>query len=218
MSEKQMEEQIMFLDRERVVPIIERIKKGEDPEKTATVQIQINLKGYDPKKDNKISKDIVLPYKVRRADKIIVIADEQRAQTCRDAGIPFATVEELSGEDKKSKRDMLFKENKYFILCPGYNKVYQLKNILRRGKTPYILKNEDKLEDVFETARRSYKLRVKDFAVTSFPVGHTGMDADEVYENIKSGMNMLVGYLKKGVQNLKGVMIKTNQTKPVVLY
>lgn len=212
------EEQLVFLERERVVPIIERMKQNENVKKVATVQVQVNLKGFDARKDNKISKDMVLPYKVRRADKVIVIADEARAQTCREAGIPCASIEELCGDDKKPKRNSIFKENKYFILYPGYNKVYQLKNILRQGKTPYLVKSDDRIEDVYEVARRSYKLRIKDFAVTSFPVGHTGMESEEIYENIRTGVNLLISYLKKGLQNLKGVIVKTNQTKPIVLY
>lgn len=215
---KQGEEQLMFLEPGRIMGVIERLKEREDPKKIATIQIQVNLKGYDSRKDNKMSKDMSFPYKVRRLDKIIVVADEARAKTCMDANLPYVSIEEISGDDKKAKREMVLKKNKYLILCPGYNKVYQLKNILRSGKTPYILKNDDNLEAVFEAARKSYKLRIKDFAVTSFPVGHTGMESEHIYENIKAGVGLLVSYLKKGSQNLKGVIIKTNQTSPVTLY
>ncbi|ADM11510.1 ribosomal protein L1 domain-containing protein [Encephalitozoon intestinalis ATCC 50506] len=215
---KQGEEQLAFLEAKRIISVINRLKENEDAEKTATIQIQVNLKGYDARKDNKLSKDMAFPYKVRRLDKTIVIADEAHVQTCVDAEVPYVSIEEISGDNKKAKRDEVLKRNKYFILCPGYNKVFQLKNILRCGKTPYILKNDDDIKTVFETAKRSYKLRIKDFAVTSFPVGHTGMETDHIYENIKTGMGLLISYLKKGSQSLKGVMIKTNQTSPITLY
>ncbi|AFN82993.1 60S ribosomal protein L10A [Encephalitozoon romaleae SJ-2008] len=218
MNNQSEEQQLAFLDPKRITSIIDRLKENEDPEKTATIQIQVNLKGYDPRKDNKLSKDMSFPYKVRRLDKIIVIADEAHIKACVDAGLPHVSIEEIAGDDKKAKRDAVLKENKYFILCSGYNKVFQLKNILRFGKTPYILKDDDDIKAVFEAAKRSYKLRIKDFAVTSFPVGHTGMDSDHIYENIKTGMGLLISYLKKGTQNLKGVMIKTNQQSPVTLY
>lgn len=218
MSKQGEEQQLAFLDPKRIISVIDRLKENEDPEKIATVQIQVNLKGYDPRKDNKLSKDMAFPYKVRRLDKIIVIADEAHIKACVDADLPHVSIEEISGDNKKAKRDAVLKGNKYFILCSGYNKVFQLKNILRCGKTPYILKNDDDIKAVFEAAKKSYKLRIKDFAVTSFPVGHTGMESDHIYENIKTGMGLLISYLKKGTQNLKGVMIKTNQKSPVTLY
>ncbi|KAM0672433.1 putative ribosomal protein L1 [Ordospora colligata] len=212
------DDQLAFLEAKRITGVIERLKAGCKPEKVDTIQIQVNLKGYDAKKDNKVSKDMVFPYKVRRADKVIVIADEARMKECTEKDIPCVSIEEISADSKKSIRERLFKTNKYFILCPGYQKVYQLKNILRHGKTPYIMKNDDDVSKVFEQAKKSYKLRIKDFAVTSFPVGHTGMDPEHIYENIRCGMGLLISYLKKGQQSLNGVMIKTNQASPITLY
>ncbi|KAH9412296.1 putative ribosomal protein L1 [Ordospora pajunii] len=211
------DDQLAFLEVKRIVGVIERLKTG-CKEKVDTIQIQVNLKGYDAKKDNKVSKDMAFPYKVRRADKVVVIADEAHMKECTEKGIPCVLIDEISADNKKSVRERLFKTNKYFILCPGYQKVYQLKNILRCGKTPYIMKNDDDVSKVFEQAKKSYKLRIKDFAVTSFPVGHTGMDSEHVYENIKCGMGLLLSYLKKGLQSLDGVLIKTNQASPITLY
>lgn len=220
MNNKEGGEQLLFLDRHRIISAIEKIKHSMDTERSATIQIQLNLKGYDPRKDNKISKDMIFPYKVRNDDKIVVIADEARSRICQDANIPYALIEDLVGEEKTKNRirNDIFKRNKYFIMCPGYNKVYQLKNILRAGKTPYIVKSDDDIRDVFEAARKSYKFRIKDFAATSFPVGHTGMDPEQVYENVKTGMTLVISYLKKGLQSLNGVFIKATLTKPIVIY
>ncbi|CAD26579.1 60S RIBOSOMAL PROTEIN L10A (L1 in yeast) [Encephalitozoon cuniculi GB-M1] len=219
MSKQAEEEQLAFLDSGRIIGIINQLKESEDPEKIVTIQIQVNLKGFDPRKDNKVSKDMVLPYRVRSLDKTIVIADEAHVKVCIDANLPYVPIDEISGDDKKDIRESVLKKNKFFILCPGYNKIYQLKNILRCGKTPHILRNGDDINAVFETGKKSCKLRIQDdFSVTSFTVGHTGMDSEHIYENIKVGMGLLVSYLKNGSQNLKGVMIKTDQSPPVTLY
>ena len=35
----------MYLERERIIPVIDRVKNGDASDKINTVQIQINLKG-----------------------------------------------------------------------------------------------------------------------------------------------------------------------------
>ena len=120
-----------------------------------------------------------------------MIADEASAQVCMDACIPCASIEELSEDDKKVKVSLSSR-----IKSMSFSVLDTIRSTSSR---------------IFLEGESSYKLRIKDFAITPFPAWHTGMDSEQVYENARAGMNLVVYYLKKGLQNLKGVVIKTNQ-------
>lgn len=217
MSKINEKDEFLFLDKTRVESVLDEIK-SENDEFTDTIQVQVNLKGLDPKRDNKITKDVTMPHKVRYMDKIIVIADKETAERCEKNNIPFYTIDDLMQDKMIKERKNIFKINKHFILSKGYNKVYQLKNFLRAGKIPYQLKPDDKVEDVYKNATYMYKLRVKDMSVTSFPIGHTKMDNNALYENLKHVFGVVVAALKKGEDNIKNVFLKGAQKTPKKIY
>jgi large subunit ribosomal protein L10Ae len=210
--------ELSIISTTKLASSVEKIKAGLTQEQLSTVQIQVNLKGYDSKKDNKLSKDIIFPHRIRRTDKTVVIVDKENIEQCRELGVRYGLIDELMREDKKEEREKLFEDMCYFILYPGYNKVYQLKNILRVGKIPYLMKHTDDLAAVYDTGNRTFKLRIVDMAITSFVAGHTQMPTDDIVDNVKAGLNLLLSYLKKGDQNVKKVFIKADRAKPIAIY
>ncbi|EOB13884.1 60S ribosomal protein L10A [Nosema bombycis CQ1] len=62
-------DELVFLDKTKIDSVLNDIKV-ENEDFTDTIQVQVNLKGLDPKRDNKITKDVTMPHKVRYMDKI----------------------------------------------------------------------------------------------------------------------------------------------------
>ncbi|EEQ82932.1 hypothetical protein NCER_100300 [Vairimorpha ceranae BRL01] len=209
--------QLLFVDRTKIDKLLEDIKE-ENKEYTDTIQVQVSLRGLDPRRDNKITKDITMPYKSRYLSKTIVLADKDTGAICEEKGIPFVLIDDLMQDKMITEKKKIFKSNKYFILCKGSNKVFQTKIFLRAGKIPYMLKDDDKVDVVYNNALKMYRMRVKDMSVTSFPVGHTKMDNNEIFENIKHGLTIMTAALKKGEENIKNVFLKGAQRAPKKLY
>ena len=209
--------QLLFVDRTKIDKLLEDIKE-ENKEYTDTIQVQVSLRGLDPRRDNKITKDITMPYKSRYLSKTIVLADKDTGAICEEKGIPFVLIDDLMQDKMITEKKKIFKSNKYFILCKGSNKVFQTKIFLRAGKIPYMLKDDDKVDVVYNNALKMYRMRVKDMSVTSFPVGHTKMDNNEIFENIKHGLTIMTAALKKGEENIKNVFLKGAQRAPKRLY
>lgn len=209
--------QLLFVDRTKIDKLLEDIKE-ENKEYTDTIQVQVSLRGLDPRRDNKITKDITMPYKSRYLSKTIVLADKDTGAICEEKGIPFVLIDDLMQNKMITEKKKIFKSNKYFILCKGSNKVFQTKIFLRAGKIPYMLKDDDKVDVVYNNALKMYRMRVKDMSVTSFPVGHTKMDNNEIFENIKHGLTIMTAALKKGEENIKNVFLKGAQRAPKKLY
>lgn len=208
---------MLFVERTKIDRLLEEIKE-ENKDYTDTIQVQVSLKGLDARRDNKITKDITMPYKSRYLGKTIVLADKDTAIICEEKGIPFVLIDDLLQDKMITEKKKIFKTNKYFILCKGSNKVFQTKIFLRAGKIPYMLKDDDKVDVVYNNALKMYRMRVKDMSVTSFPVGHTKMDNMELFENIKHGLTIMTAALKKGEENIKNVFLKGAQKAPKKLY
>ncbi|EQB62216.1 60s ribosomal protein l10a [Vairimorpha apis BRL 01] len=167
MAKNDEQNELLFLEKTRIERFLDEIK-NENAEFTDTIQVQVNLKGLDPRRDNKITKDISMPHKARNLAKTIVLADKDTAKVS--------------------------------------------------GKIPYVLKDDDKVENIFQNALKTYRLRVKDMSVTSFPIGDTKMNNEELYENLKHGMSVVTAALKKGEENIKNVFLKGAQKAPKQVY
>lgn len=217
MAKNDEQNELLFLEKTRIERFLDEIK-NENVDYTDTIQVQVNLKGLDPRRDNKITKDISMPHKARNLAKTIVLADKDTAQICQEKSIPYFLIDDLMQDKMMNEKKKIFKQNKYFILCKGSNKIFQTKVFLRAGKIPYVLKDDDKVENVFQNALKTYRLRVKDMAVTSFPIGDTKMSNEELYENLKHGMSVVTAALKKGEENIKNVFLKGAQKAPKQVY
>ena len=217
MAKNDEQNELLFLEKTRIERFLNEIK-NENAEFTDTIQVQVNLKGLDPRRDNKITKDISMPHKARNLAKTIVLADKDTAKVCQEKNIPYYLIDDLMQDKMMNEKKKIFKQNKYFILCKGSNKIFQTKVFLRAGKIPYVLKDDDKVENIFQNALKTYRLRVKDMSVTSFPIGDTKMNNEDLYENLKHGMSVVTAALKKGEENIKNVFLKGAQKAPKQVY
>ena len=213
---------VPFLTDDALTPLVESIlaEAKQDNDKVETVQVQIATKGYENRKDPKMTKELKFPYHMRLKPLCCAIGD-LKAKAVADAhGIPFALYPEYEGKSAEAvaKRKKFIKKYKYFILCNGYNKAFNLKEILMKRKTHFMCPDETKLVETFELCKYTYKLKIKDWFSVSFPVGHTGMPAAEIVENLKFGIQYLADNLKKGPLNIKEAYVKRTSGSIVRLH
>lgn len=209
---------VSFLEDDNIVPIVQDILASKS-EKTESIQVQLNIKGYENRKDPTMTKDIVFPHPMKKNPTICIVGTEAAQPHAERLGIPLLTIAEYSGEDKKKAREAAIQNYRHFILCPGYQKAFNLRDILRKRKrTHFICPNVDQIETISNNILKTYRLKVRDWFSVSFPVGHTEMPADEIVENVKYSIQFVADNLKKGPQNVKECFIKRVSGSAIKVY
>lgn len=213
---------VSFLGNETLDPVVESILADAqaNDNKIESIQIQIATKGYENRKDPKMTKEIKFPYHMRLKPGTCAIGDANAKEIADAHNIPFALITEYEGTtpDMVKKREKFMKGFSYFILCPGYNKAFNLKEILMKKKTHFMCNDNQKLPEVFDACRFTYKLKIKDWYSVSFPVGHTGQTKEQIVDNLKYGIQFLADNLKKGPLNIKDCYIKRTTGQKIKLH
>lgn len=199
--------QVYFLEDERLTPLVNQILESCG-EKNETIQLQLNIKGYENRKDPKMTRDIVFPYIMRRDPSICVIGNDSVKPVAEKLNLPFVLASEYEGKAKEGEREKLIKKYKYYVLCQDYQKGFNLREILKKKKTHFMCPDASKLPELYDSLLTTYRLKVRDWFALSFPVGHCQMPVNQITENIKHGVQFIADNLKKGPQNIKDCFIK----------
>lgn len=214
-----------LIDKSRISSIISEITS----EKPHTYEVQLTLKNYDFKKDIRFDSNCVLPFPKRTSEKILIIADKALETECIRLEIPkysptesvsYVVFEDVSGatKDKKKLKKKLAQTHHALISIPTFNKAFEMRIIGSKGTPMFTIKTPAELGNMINELKRTVKFKLKKSPNVFFPVGHTQMDPEQVTENIVTGLTQLVGLLKKGMQNVQSVVLKSTRSKGVKLY
>lgn len=187
-----------------------------------TVEIQIGLKNYDPKKDKRFSGSLNLPHMPKLDKKIAILGDAVHLNEAKRLEIDSYGVEELKKFNKQKKVIKKFSRKYDFflasdsiirsiprILGPGLNKA---------GKFPSLLTHSENMSEKISMVKSTLKFELKKVLCLGALIGNVGMSEDMLIQNISLAINFLVSLLKKNWQNVKSVHIKSTMGKPVRIY
>ena len=187
-----------------------------------TIELQIGLKNYDPKKDKRISGTLSLPHIPKTNRKIAIIGDAVHISEALRHGIDSYGVDDLKKFNKQKKPIKKFaKKYDYFlasesiiksiprILGPGLNKV---------GKFPILISHSDNLLEKINITKAFVKFELKKVLCLGVALGNITMEDDKLIQNINLAINFLVSLLKKNWQNVNSLYLKSTMGKPVRIY
>merc|ERR1711920_315017 len=203
MGEQSQQEQLLECAQKMLQYSLEEKKRNFDE----TIEMQIMLKNYDPKKDKRFSGSVALPKVPRPRLKVCLLATEKDADRGKEAGIDVKSQEELKTWKKKEKKlahayDAFLCSASIIrqiprILGPGLNKAGKFSTSL--GATEDVASKVDFL-------KRSVKFQMKKVLNINCAVANVAMTPDEICMNITTAINFLISLLKKGWQNIKVVI------------
>mmetsp|Transcript_44777 Transcript_44777/g.62743 ORF Transcript_44777/g.62743 Transcript_44777/m.62743 type:complete len:215 (+) Transcript_44777:58-702(+) len=202
------------------------IKEVLNPEKkrkfNESVDLQFNLKNYDPTKDKRFSGSVKLPHIARPRFRVCIIADAAHEEQAEKLGILHINMDDLK---KLNKNKKLVKK-----LCESYDAflasdtvIKQVPKVVgpqmnRAGKFPTAVSPGDDLVGKIKEIQSTVKFQLKKVLCLACCVGHLKMGDDEVRQNTTMAINFLVSLLKKNWQNLSSVYLKSTMGKPQRLY
>jgi len=207
---------------ENAVSEVLKMSKKNKKNFVETVEIQIGLKNYDPKKDKRFSGTLTLPHIPKVNKKIAILGDAVHLNEATRIEIDSYGVEDLKKFNKQKKVIKKFSRKYDFflasdsiirsiprILGPGLNKA---------GKFPSLLTHSESMSEKISSVKSTLKFELKKVLCLGALIGNVCMTEEMLIQNISLAINFLVSLLKKNWQNVKSLHIKSTMGKPVRIY
>lgn len=194
---------------------IAEIRKEEKKKFEQTVDLIINLKGIDMKRDN-ISTVVTFPHLIK--DKKIC-----GFFTKKNDIVNSITPNEFQlYKDKKALKKLVQKYDAFIAVAQVMPAVATTfgKVLGPVGKMPspqlgIVMKEDDKaIKELVEKVSRSVRIKMKEASI-KLSVGREKMSDKEIADNLMVAYNGIVNALPTKKENVKNVMIKLTMGKPV---
>lgn len=197
-------------------------KAGKKRKFVETIDLQINLKMYDPKKDKRFAGTFRLPVVPRQNMKVCVLGDQKHCDEAKEKGYSFMSVDDLKKLNKnKSLVKKLAKKYDQFVASTALIK--QIPRLLgpglsRAGKFPTVVNATDSLDERITEVKAQVKFQMKKVTCLSVAVANVEMPADQIRTNVQLSMNFLASLLKKNWQNVGSVFVKSTMGPSFQIY
>jgi ribosomal protein L1 len=194
---------------------LEEIKKDKERKFDQTVDLIINLRGIDSKKDS-VNVVAVIPNKFKEKNICGFLTEKSKL-------IPTITELDFKKYSEKNAMKKLVKEFDFFVSIPKLMpKVATTfgKVLGPAGKMPspqlgiVLQENEKGIQEALNKISTSLKIRIKEASV-KVAIGKSSMDPDKIIENIKSVYTAVENALPKKKDNIKSIMVKLTMGKPI---
>jgi len=204
---------------------LEAIKEAKErAEKRSFVQsidLIVNLKDIDPKKsESRIQELIELPHPAGEVNRICVFASGELALKARREGADLvmerSDLETLMGDKKRQKE--LAKTYDFFIaeapLMPLVGRVLGT-TLGPKGRMPTPVSPTANIKEHIERHRNMVLIRLRGQPVLQCRVGTEDVPDEQISENIQVVMRRIERRLKRGIQNIRSIWLKTTMGPPV---
>lgn len=196
---------------------IAELRKNEKKKFEQSVDLIINLKGIDMKRDN-VSAVVSFPNMIK-AKKICGFFKEKTNV------VDVISQPEFQLYKDKNALKKLVKKYDFFIavapLMPAVATTFG-KVLGPAGKMPtpqlgiLMQENEKNIKDLVEKISKSVRVKLKEASI-KLVVAREGMKDEQIEENLMAAYNAIVNALPTKKENVKSVLVKLTMSKPVKL-
>ncbi|MEM5812882.1 MAG: 50S ribosomal protein L1 [Candidatus Aenigmatarchaeota archaeon] len=194
--------------------IDEALKELEDKKRNfeQTYDLIINLKNIDlSKPENKIKKEIALPYGKGKPASVCVISEKR--------GFTKEKIEAIGSNKKEAKK--FAKSYDFFLATPTLMPIIGKalgKYLAPKNKMPQPIPpnaSDEEIEKIVKIKERSVRFALRSELNIQIPVGKEGMPLEHIKSNIIAAVKDVIASLPKGKAQIKNVMIKKTMSKPI---
>ena len=205
-----------MVERARIIEAVKTAKeKAPERKFSESVDITINLKNIDmaqPK--NRIDETILLPHGTGTNVGIVVLGKGDITTQAKEASVDLIIgpeeIERLGGEPREARK--IAGKYRFFLaetaVMPSVGR-FLGPRLGPRGRMPTPIVSGQDIRPIVERLRNSVKIRTKDKKVFSVKVGNTGMNEEQVAENIDAVLKRVESVLEQGHLNVRSVYVKT---------
>ncbi|XP_017083384.1 60S ribosomal protein L10a-2 [Drosophila eugracilis] len=193
----------------------------QDSDRLQNVELQIGLRDYDPEKYKSFHGSVTLHHLAVPRFKVCIFGDQQHCYQAKAIGLDCLDMDAIR---KLNKDQKLIKKlaKSYDAFLASESIIKQIPKLVGHGFT-----NAGKfLVPLTHKESMSYKIKVlstkkllmKKMVCLSVNVGHVGMQAEELTQNLTISINFLVSLLKDNWRNVSSLHIKSSLGVPLRLY
>ncbi len=198
--------------------VLEAIKLGSGRRFKQSVELIVVFRGYDPKSPDIKFRDVVyLPKGLGKTPKILVIADGELLTKAKELGIDVLSREEIQKLSKREAKKIARKYDWFLVKSDLMTIVGRVlgPSLGPRGKFPIPIQPSANLDSIIKQYSMSTRLRNKEQPWVGCRVGTEDMDPDDVTENILTVLEFIESKIKKPIESVCRVYIKTTMGEPV---
>jgi large subunit ribosomal protein L1 len=212
----------MSLNKKTLLELVKEAKTDTEKRKfVQSMELVINLRDIDMKKpESRIQQLIELPYPIGKEIKVCIIASGELAFKAKKADadlvIERSELEALAGDKKRQKS--LVKNYDSFIaeapLMPTIGRILGA-TLGPKGRMPTPVAPAVNIGDVIEKQRKTVMMRLRGQPVLQCRIGTEDMPEEQIAENILTIIRRLEPKLKRGLKNIRSIVIKTTMGSPI---
>merc|ERR1711942_539697 len=204
--------------RESIENILTYAKETKKRKFLESVELQINLKNYDPQKDKRFAGTVKLRHVPRPKMKVCILGDQVHCDQAKANDLPNMDIDALKklNKDKKLVKKLAKKYDAFMaseslirqiprLLGPGLNKA---------GKFPSLITHQESMVNKIKDIKCTIKFQMKKVLCLAVAIGNVQMSEDELVQNLNLAINFLVSLLKKNWQNVRSLHIKSTMGRP----
>lgn len=194
---------------------IKELRKNEKRKFVQGIDLIVNLKGVDPKRDN-VSGIIVIPHEFKKKKICGFLANKSNV-------VDSITQPEFARFKDKKELKILVKKYDFFIanakLMPAVATTFG-KVLGPAGKMPspqlgvLMQEDENSIKALVQKISSSIKVRLKEASI-KVSVANESMSDENIAKNIETVYNGIVNILPTKKENVRNVMIKLTMSKPI---
>ena len=205
------------MDKAKVLEAVKNLKKEKQRKFKQTVDLIINLRDFDMKKDS-INIFLNLPHKIKEPKIAAFLTKKSNL-------VETITKDDFKSYKDKKKLKKLVKEHDFFIsaaaLMPAVATTFG-RFLGPEGKMPSpqlgIIReeNEAEIKKILDNFSKVIRIKSKEPSL-KFHIGKEEMKDEDVVDNIITAYNTIIKNLPRQKDNVRSVMIKLTMGKPIKL-
>lgn len=202
------------MNKEFILKALQELRKGEKRKFSQTVDLIINLRNFDVKKQS-INLFVEIPHKIKEKRVCAFLTEKSNIIDT----ITKQDFEKYKGKELKK----LAKGYDFFIsiaslmpsVATSFGKVLGPMGKMPSPQLGMLMKEDDKaIKEIFEKINRTLRIKSKEPSL-KVVIGKENMKDEEIAENALVVYNAVLNALPRKKENLKSILIKFTMSKPI---
>ncbi len=209
--------------------LLEAIKFAKENSKKRnfdqSVDLIINLKGIDVKKENeKITKFVTLPHQRGKKVRITALVGQELSTKAKATCNNVILLEDFKKQDKKIIRKVA-KKTDFFIaqanimpkVAATFGRVLGPRGLMPNPKAGCVVPPTADLKPLVERLQKVVKVETKNEATIKTSIGQSSMDDEKLIDNAMAIYSSVLSSVPQEKNNIKNTIIKLTMGKPFVI-
>ncbi|MBD3311841.1 50S ribosomal protein L1 [archaeon] len=218
----------MPLSKEEVLKGLKKLRELSPKRNfTQTIDLQISLRDFDPKKnENKLKEVVILPHGRGKKASVAAFVDKELVGEARKIYDEVILKDDFKKYAKKRAAKNLVRRHKFFVaqanlmgeVAKSFGRYLGPKGRMPDPKAGAVIPpKKDLLKPLYDKLQKIVRVRVRDQPNINLMVGVESMTDEQLADNVMAVYKVVRSRLPRGEDQIGGVYIKMTMSRSVAL-